>query len=86
MKRERQTLDDLDLDALRYSYEALAKRWNVSPWTVRNYVKAGQLGPPKYLSPIMVRFSERMVREFEQSRPTAWHDTQSSPKQKTSKT
>ena len=65
-----------DLDALRYSYEDLAKRWGVSHWTIRNWARQGGLGPPRYLSAVKVRFSLRMIEEFERSRPTSWSQTQ----------
>ena len=65
-----------DPDIPRHSYRDLARRWGVSEWTVRLWVRKGELSPPVYLSAVKARFTERQVREFEQSRPTRWKDTQ----------
>ena len=69
-------MNDDELDIPRHSYEDLGKRWGRSPWTVKLWVQRGRLPKPIYLSANCPRFTERQVREFEQSCPRDWKETQ----------
>ena len=63
---------DPRLEVPCHDYIAVASRWKVSPWTVRDYVRRGWLERPTYLSAIKPRFSESQLRQFERSRPSEW--------------
>jgi hypothetical protein len=49
-------MSDDNLDVPRHSYEALAKRWDRSPWTIKSWVMKGRLSKPIYLSANCPRF------------------------------
>ncbi len=62
------------LDTPQYRYGDVAKRYRVSHYTVRSWVQRGWLEPPVYLTAITARFSERQLREFEQSAPRSYEE------------
>ena len=65
---------DGDLDTPRFSYEDVARRYGVSHFAVRSWVQRGWLSKPAYLTAITARFSERQLREFEQSAPRSYDE------------
>ena len=73
-------MSDDELGIPRLSYQALAKRWGVSIWTVKSWVAKGHLPHPHYLSANTVRFTEAQARAFEQACPRDWQETQTTRK------